>query len=100
MQMDHRVNKTRGRLSRDDQRRLGDILHRVYDSVVKEGVPSRFEDLLKQLDETRVERKHQGGADPQGAPGLSAAGTSRSAAAEHAVSAKSFDKPEDKGSSS
>jgi hypothetical protein len=43
--------KGRGRLSREDQRRLGDILQRVYDDVVKEGVPDRFVKLINQIDQ-------------------------------------------------
>jgi hypothetical protein len=49
MQTDAPVRKT-GRLSREDQRRLGDILQRVYDDVVRQGVPDRFRSLLSQLD--------------------------------------------------
>jgi hypothetical protein len=56
------AKKARGRLSREDQRRLGDILHRVYDEVVKEGVPPRFDKLLRQLVDTRdnAARRRQG----------------------------------------
>ena len=39
-----------GRLSREDQRRLGDILKRVYDDVIQQGVPGRFKDLLEGLE--------------------------------------------------
>jgi len=52
MQTDVRSTKPAGRLSREDQRRLGDILQRVYDDVVRQGVPDRFRDLLNELDET------------------------------------------------
>jgi len=38
------------RLSREDQRRLGDILQRVYDEVLRQGVPDRFKNLLDQFD--------------------------------------------------
>src|SRR6266576_1802400 len=52
MHTDAQVKKTGGgRLSREDQRRLGDILQRVYDEVVKQGVPDRFKNLLQELDE-------------------------------------------------
>jgi hypothetical protein len=62
MQTDAAPRKT-GRLSREDQRRLGDILQRVYDDVVHQGVPDRFKDLVGQLD---------GGKDPsQAATGAS-----------------------------
>jgi hypothetical protein len=50
MQTDAHVRKAGGRLSREDQRRLGDILQRVYDDVVRQGVPDRFRDLLNELD--------------------------------------------------
>jgi hypothetical protein len=50
MQTDSPVHKVGGRLSREDQRRLGDILQRVYDDVVRQGVPDRFRQLLGELD--------------------------------------------------
>src|SRR5262245_46719081 len=62
MHMDAPVRKAGGRLSREDQRRLGDILQRVYDDVVRQGVPDRFKDLLNELD---------GGAGGQGSGGES-----------------------------
>jgi hypothetical protein len=70
MQTDAPVRKT-GRLSREDQRRLGDILQRVYDDVIRQGVPDRFKNLLSQLDgrtheaETEVDssRGHQQNSD-------------------------------------
>ena len=51
MQMDAQARKSGGRLSREDQRRLGDILQRVYDDILRQGVPDRFRDLLNELDE-------------------------------------------------
>jgi len=45
------VRKAGGRLSREDQRRLGDILQRAYDDVVRQGVPDRFKNLLNELDD-------------------------------------------------
>ncbi len=50
MQTDAHIKKAGGRLSRDDQRRLGDILQRAYDDVIRQGVPDRFRDLLDKLD--------------------------------------------------
>jgi hypothetical protein len=50
MQTDAPVRRTGGRLSREDQRRLGDILQRVYDDVIQQGVPDRFRSLVNQLD--------------------------------------------------
>ncbi|HEY1364674.1 MAG TPA: NepR family anti-sigma factor [Xanthobacteraceae bacterium] len=49
MHTDAAVRKA-GRLSREDQRRLGDILKRVYDDFVQQGVPDRFRTLLNELD--------------------------------------------------
>jgi hypothetical protein len=51
MHMDAPTRKSPGRLSREDQRRLGDILQRVYDEVVREGVPDRFKALLNEIEE-------------------------------------------------
>jgi len=50
MQADTPSPRAAGRLSREDQRRLGDILQRVYDDVIQQGVPDRFKDLLNELD--------------------------------------------------
>src|SRR5262249_69987 len=46
MHTDAQVRKAGGRLSREDQRKIDEILHRVYDEVLREGVPDRFKDLL------------------------------------------------------
>src|SRR5713226_2632001 len=50
MHSDAQTRKAGGRLSREDQRRLGDILQRVYDDVIRQGVPDRFRDLLSELE--------------------------------------------------
>ena len=50
MQTDAPLRRTGGRLSREDQRRLGDILQRMYDDVLREGVPDRFRNLLNELE--------------------------------------------------
>lgn len=42
--------KSSAKLSRTDQHRIGDLLQRVYDDVVSEGVPDRFKALLEQLE--------------------------------------------------
>lgn len=50
--------KPKGRLGRDVQSKIGQQLRAMYDDVVSEGVPDRFTEVLRQLDEqTR---------DPQG----------------------------------
>ena len=53
MHTDAQVRKAGGRLSREDQRRLGDILQRVYDDVLRQGVPDRFKELLSKLDKPK-----------------------------------------------
>jgi hypothetical protein len=79
MHTDAQVKKTGGRLSREDQRRLGDILQRVYDEVLRQGVPDRFKDLLDQFDKdvdaAETMRGQGGGSD----------------APDHLVRAKAFD---------
>ena len=59
MPTDAQVRKARGRLSREDQLRIGEILQRVYDEVLRQGVPDRFKDLLEQFDQP----KDDGGAE-------------------------------------
>jgi Anti-sigma factor NepR len=43
----------KGRLSRDVQRKIGQQLRAMYTDVVNEGVPDRFADLLRRLDEKK-----------------------------------------------
>ena len=38
------------RLGRDVQQKIGQQLRAMYDDVVKEGVPDKFRDMLRQLD--------------------------------------------------
>jgi len=45
--------KTRGRLGRDVQSKIGQQLRSMYDDVVSEGVPDRLPEMLRQLDEGR-----------------------------------------------
>jgi hypothetical protein len=58
MHTDAQVKKTEGRVSREDQRRIGDILQRVYDEVIREGVPDRFKNLLDQFEKQGQVKKH------------------------------------------
>jgi hypothetical protein len=51
MDTDAQVRRPGGRLSREDQRRIGDILQRVYDDVLRQGVPDRFKDLLERFEQ-------------------------------------------------
>jgi len=53
MQIETQGRKARGRLSRDVMAKLGKTLEAYYDDVRKEGVPDRFKNLLKQLDERK-----------------------------------------------
>src|SRR5712671_4857781 len=76
MQTDAHIRKAGGRLSREDQRRLGDILQRVYDDVIRQGVPDRFKDLLSELEQrgdraagdggkAAVQQQVEGNHDPE-----------------------------------
>lgn len=58
MQNETQTRRTRGRLGRDVQSKLGKTLQAYFDDVVKEGVPDRFRDLLRQYDQ----RKDKGSA--------------------------------------
>lgn len=42
-------------LGRDIQTKIGEQLRAMYDDVVNQGVPDRFADLLKRLDEREGE---------------------------------------------
>lgn len=53
MQPDLPVRKTRGRLGRDVQNKLGQQLRTAFDEVVSEGVPDRFLEVLRRLDEDK-----------------------------------------------
>ena len=64
MHTDAQVRKAGGRLSREDQRRIGDILQRVYDDVLRQGVPDRFKDLLE-----RYEQPNTAGGSQAESPG-------------------------------
>ena len=45
--------KARGRLGRDVQSKIGQQLRAMYDNVVNEGVPDRFTEMLRRLDESK-----------------------------------------------
>ena len=57
MQTEVTQRKTRGRLGRDVQSKIGQQLRAMYDDVVNAGVPDRFADLLRQLDEQKEKEK-------------------------------------------
>ncbi|MFL6796714.1 MAG: NepR family anti-sigma factor [Xanthobacteraceae bacterium] len=54
-----------GRLTRDDQRKLGDILKRVYDDVVRQGVPDRFRTLLDEIEGAHGRQQTGSGTPPE-----------------------------------
>jgi hypothetical protein len=92
MQTDALIRKAGGgRLSREDQRRLGDILQRVYDDVVRQGVPDRFKELLGELE------GHKESADPNN-PSAEAQGDEGSHESGGLMAARGF--PQSKGSAS
>lgn len=57
MQTEMNQRKPRGRLGRDVQSKIGQQLRAMYDGVVSEGVPDRFNDVLRQLDERKEQDK-------------------------------------------
>jgi hypothetical protein len=59
MQMDTNQRKPRGRLGRDVQSKIGQQLRSMYDNVVSEGVPDRFTEMLRQLDQHADKDKDQ-----------------------------------------
>ena len=96
MQTDVPSPRAAGRLSREDQRRLGDILQRVYDDVIQQGVPDRFRDLLNELDDAGDPAPGEAALD---SPNGSARGkAAESPASDRLVGAKGLDDPEGKGS--
>jgi hypothetical protein len=61
MQTELNQRKPRGRLGRDVQSKIGQQLRAMYDGVVSEGVPDRFNEMLRQLDEKKDQNEK--GAD-------------------------------------
>jgi Anti-sigma factor NepR len=51
--LDRLEESPKGRLSRDVQRKIGQQLRSMYTDVVNEGVPDRFAELLRRLDEKK-----------------------------------------------
>ena len=63
MQTEFNQRKSRGRLGRDVQSKIGQQLRAMYDNVVNEGVPDRFNEMLRQLDqqpEGETQQKEKG----------------------------------------
>ena len=61
MQTEVNQRKARGRLGRDVQSKIGQQLRAMYDDVVNAGVPDRFSELLRQLDEQKEREKGSNG---------------------------------------
>ena len=55
MQTDVNKTKAKGRLGRDVQSKIGQQLRSMYDNVVSEGVPDRFTEMLRQLDQQQAQ---------------------------------------------
>ena len=89
MQTDAPPRKTGGRLSREDQRRLGDILQRLYDDVLRQGVPDRFRNLLNELEEE--------GDNPQSMPAAPHADEEGASDSDRLMGANRLDSPNIKG---
>lgn len=47
-------------LTREIQAKIGQQLRAMYDDVVQEGVPDRFSELLRQLDQPQAKSKDEG----------------------------------------
>ena len=62
MQTEATQRKARGRLGRDVQNKIGQQLRAMYDGVVNDGVPDRFVEMLRQLDEQKNGDKEKGSA--------------------------------------
>lgn len=45
-----RMKSSPARLGREIQNKIGQQLRSMYDDVVKEGVPEKFRDMLRQID--------------------------------------------------
>ena len=60
MQTEATQRKARGRLGRDVQGKIGQQLRAMYDDVVSAGVPDRFTEMLRQLDDPKQQEKEKG----------------------------------------
>jgi len=59
MLTDANQRKSKGRLGRDVQSKIGQQLRAMYDNVVSEGVPDRFNEMLRQLDQNAGQEASQ-----------------------------------------
>jgi hypothetical protein len=65
MQPDATDQRNASGLNREIQSKIGQQLRAIYDDVVQEGVPDRFTELLKQLDQPK---NSQPSAEESGSP--------------------------------
>jgi Anti-sigma factor NepR len=63
MQTEVTQRKARGRLGRDVQSKIGQQLRAMYDDVVSAGVPDRFTEMLRQLDEQKEQQEQEKGSN-------------------------------------
>jgi len=61
MQTEINQRKPRGRLGRDVQGKIGQQLRAMYDDVVSAGVPDRFTEMLRQLDDQKNPQEKEKG---------------------------------------
>jgi hypothetical protein len=61
MQTEITQRKSRGRLGRDVQSKIGQQLRAMYDDVVSAGVPDRFTEMLRQLDDQKQQQEQEKG---------------------------------------
>jgi Anti-sigma factor NepR len=62
MQTETTQRKPRGRLGREVQNKIGQQLRAMYDDVVNSGVPDRFVEMLRKLDEQKNGDPEKGSA--------------------------------------
>jgi hypothetical protein len=102
MQTDVQMRKSRGRLSRHVQNKLGETLHAMFDEIVKEGVPDRFSQLLEKINGGKPPGSHTDDTGDQFRKSghLEASGSETEPVVRAKVADRPFRKPEDdKGSS-
>jgi len=63
MQTEVTPRKPRGRLGRDVQSKIGQQLRAMYDDVVSAGVPDRFAEMMRQLDEQKEQQEKEKGSN-------------------------------------
>ena len=63
MQTEVTQRKARGRLGQDVQSKIGQQLRAMYDDVVSAGVPDRFTEMLRQLDEQKDQQEKEKGSN-------------------------------------